>query len=434
MFTFSREELHLRAWAEPIPALAASLGVRATRLRQACRDTDVPLPGPGYWTRLRAGKPVAPTPLPPRGPAKALRITLAAPGRDGVDAWKAELAAPLPEPPVFDEPVDALRARLVAQIGPIHVPPNLERPCRDIRRLLAADDRRRAAGKAGRASPGVEAPLFDTPFERRRLRILNALAFAFGRVGTRLDIGGHAGRDHAVLVGRQQVGFTLDAPFARPGPDGAWSVRPGPEGPLALGLLAEDDVEPASATWTDQDSAPLEVQLTAFATELLVVAETRYRRAEAATHANRIARRVEIAANLAARQADAVRRRDEREALKAEARRQRLLGLAQDWRGARDIRAFVAEVIGELGDAPDPDGTLADWRAWALAEADDLDPALRGDLVRWSADDDDAFERPCGCGARCERDCGCGLRSMCECDCPGEQDRDDEFWLRFPEP
>jgi hypothetical protein len=91
-------------------------------------------------------------------------------------------------------------------------------------------------------------------------------------------------------------------------------------------------------------------------------------------------------------------------------------------------------VIETLGDGQGAVGDLVEWRAWALAEAEALDPATRGGPEPWSPDDDDALKRRCGCGFRCERGCGCGLRMARQCDCPGEQDQDDERWLRFPEP
>jgi hypothetical protein len=242
MHTLSCEALYARAWAEPMPTLAARLGVGASPLRQACHDAGIPMPGRGHWTRLRAGKPVVQAPLPPRGPAIAQRITLAAPGLDGVDAWRAELASPLPDPPDFDEPIEAVRARTAAQLGPITVQPHLERACAGIRRLLVADDVRRAARKARRASPDGEDPLFDSPFEQRRLRLLNSVAFGLGRVGARLDLGGRTGRELAVLVGRQRVTLTLDAPGAL-SVQGEWNVRPRPEGPLVLKITAKGVLE-----------------------------------------------------------------------------------------------------------------------------------------------------------------------------------------------
>lgn len=432
MPTLTREALYARVWAEPMPALAAEFGVPASALRQTCRDADVPLPGRGYWVRLRAGKPVVQTELPPRGPAMAQQVTITPYGLSLLEARQARVAGPLPDPPVFDEPIEAVRARTIARVGAVRALPTLDRACADVRRLVADDDRRRADKAAHRKNPQWEGPRFDSPFERRRLRLLNSLTFGFARVGARLDLRGKTGRDLGVQVGTQRLILTLDAPGARPTLLGDWDTRPGPAGPLALGIAGRRGANDVPPGWIDLDEAPLEDRLADIVVDVLVEAEVRHRAAEIEGHARRIEWRAQIAADLRRRQADAVRRRDEREAMKAQARRERLLGQAEDWRTARDIRGFVAEVLAETRGQPGDDEALAEWRAWALGEADALDPAADG-LQPWVADDDDDFERPCGCGFKCERYCGCGQRMVCECDCPGEQDQDTDHWLRFPE-
>lgn len=432
MPTLSREALYGRAWADPMPTVAASFEVPASALRQACRDADIPLPGSGHWVRLRAGKPVVRTALAPRGPAMAQWVTITPHGLSHLEARQAELAEPLPDPPVFDEPIESVRARTMARVGHVTALHTFDRACADVRRLLAEDDRRRADKAARRGSPYGEGPIFGSPFERRRLRLLNSLAFGFAKVGARLELRGQSRRDLAVRVGTQRLAFTLDAPGAQPTFLGEWQTRPGPVGPLALRITGAPETAGTPDTWMDGDDAPLEAQLADIVVSILVAAEVRHRAAQVAGHARRIEWRAQIAADLVRRQADAVRRRDEREVMKAKARRERLLSQARDWRKARDIRGFVSDVLTEVGEDPDDDDALAEWRAWALAEADALNPLTRGDLAPWGQDDDDDFERPCGCGFKCERVCCCGLSMACKCDYPGEQDQDDDHWLRFP--
>jgi hypothetical protein len=434
MPTLSREALYAQAWAKPMPALAASFGVPASALRQACRDADIPLPGRGHWVRLRAGKPVVQAALPPRGPAMAQQVTITPYGLTALEARQAELEEPLPDPPVFDEPIESVRARTLVRVGSVTALAGLDRACANVRRLLVADDQRRADKAAHRGAPEWEGPRFDSPFERRRLRLLNSLTFAFAKVGARLELQGKTGRDLAVRVGTRRLTLTLDAPGAQATFQGEWTTRPGPAGPLALRIVGGSDADEAPNAWIDRDDAPLEAQLADVVVSMLVAAEVRHRAAEVAGHAHRIAWRAQIAADLVERQADAVRRRDEREIMKAKARRKRLLGQARDWRKARNIRGFVAEVFAQIGGEPDDGGVLAEWRAWALAEADALDPVAGDALEPWRSEDEDAIERPCGCGFRCERWCGCGMSMMCECDCPGERDQDDGGWLRFPAP
>ena len=432
MPTLSREALYAQAWAEPMPALAASFGVPTSALRQACRDADIPLPGRGHWVRLRVGKPVVQAALPPRGPAMAQQVTIRPYGQSSLEERKAELEEPLPDPPVFDEPIESVRARTLVRVGPVTALAGLDRACADVRRLLVADDQRRADKAAHRGAPEWEGPRFDSPFERRRLRLLNSLTFAFAKVGARFELRGKTGRDLAVWVGTWRLTLTLDTPGAQPTFQGEWTTRPGPAGPLALRIVGGSDAEQTPNAWIDRDDAPLEVQLADVVVSMLVAAEVRHRAAEVAGHAHRIAWRAQIAADLVERQADAVRRRDEREVMKAKARRKRLLGQARDWRKARNIRGFVAEVLAQVGGKLDDDSPLAEWRAWALAEADALDPVAGEALEPWRAEDEDDIERPCGCGFRCERPCACGAQMACECECADEPNQDNEFWLHFP--
>jgi hypothetical protein len=432
MPTLSREALYALAWAEPASGLTERYGVPASAFRQACREADIPLPGPGYWARLRAGKPVVRPPLHPRGPAMAQQVTLTPYDLTALQARQAELAGPAPGPPVFDEPIEALRARTRERVGQVKALPGLDRVWPDIRRLLAQDEQQGGAGARRHGGSRRRSPRDDLRFgsalERRRLRLLNALALGLARVGAKLEVRDPGAREIAIRVGSRRLAITLDVAGERAAGD---VERSEPDRPLTLAIVDGSDDE-TPHLWADGDDGPLEGQLSDIVASILVVAEIRHRAAEIAAHARRIEWRAEIAAEMARRQADAVRRRDEREIMKAKARRKRLFGQARDWRKARAIRAFVAEVLAEVGADADPEATLAAWRAWALAEADALDPVTRGGLEPWGQEDKDGIERACGCGFTCERWCGCGLQRLCECACPGEQDLDDDTWLAFP--
>lgn len=49
----TRQTLHARIWAEPVCAVALSLGVSDVGLLKACRRAGVQTPPRGYWTRVR---------------------------------------------------------------------------------------------------------------------------------------------------------------------------------------------------------------------------------------------------------------------------------------------------------------------------------------------------------------------------------------------
>lgn len=49
----TRQTLHDRIWAEPVCAVASSLGLSDVGLLKACRRAGVQTPPRGYWTRAR---------------------------------------------------------------------------------------------------------------------------------------------------------------------------------------------------------------------------------------------------------------------------------------------------------------------------------------------------------------------------------------------
>lgn len=80
---------------------------------------------------------------------------------------------------------------------------------------------------------------------------------------------------------------------------------------------------------------------------------------------------------LAERRAEAARLACEK-AAKAEAeRRKALLQMAADHRAAQDVRAFVDTAIRALHPDAAAAGPAADWAAWALGVADQIDPVGR---------------------------------------------------------
>src|SRR5438132_6961131 len=62
---FTREELYDVVWSESMSKLARRLGLSDRGLAKACARANVPVPGRGYWAKLRHGKRVHRPPLPP---------------------------------------------------------------------------------------------------------------------------------------------------------------------------------------------------------------------------------------------------------------------------------------------------------------------------------------------------------------------------------
>ncbi len=64
METWNRDEIYVEAWEQPLVKVAPKYGISAVALGKVCRKLQIPLPGPGYWTKKEFGKPVERLPLP----------------------------------------------------------------------------------------------------------------------------------------------------------------------------------------------------------------------------------------------------------------------------------------------------------------------------------------------------------------------------------
>ncbi|MGY0780601.1 hypothetical protein ACW7BC_22160 [Azospirillum argentinense] len=97
----------------------------------------------------------------------------------------------------------------------VSVPRALDRPHRLIAALLAADEARREKRARAADPSALDASTFDTPIERRRLRILNCLFLALERAGGKPSLN-RDGRDVRVEVGQSSVPIVLERIAASP--------------------------------------------------------------------------------------------------------------------------------------------------------------------------------------------------------------------------
>ena len=96
----------------------------------------------------------------------------------GRDRWSwgpdpVDLSTPDPPIPTFDETLEDLGTRLRKQIGTVRRTRDLEGAHPRIQKLLDADEQRRAR-QAESQYPTFDDPVFETSFEKRRLRVLTA--------------------------------------------------------------------------------------------------------------------------------------------------------------------------------------------------------------------------------------------------------------------
>lgn len=381
MVEIAREQLYERVWSETAVKLAKELGVSGPGLAKACRKHDIPVPERGYWARLAAGKRVSRRRLPPRGLGMPTVVQFGR-YRYGYQVPEAEMDPDHPPPPAptFSEPMEEVRARVAKVVGRVSFVSSLENAVPAVRQYLEADEERRR--KMAATKYFWDTPKFESPMEQRRLRILNSLAARALQLNFPVSVGGSEARDLSIRVGEQHVGFKLEPAGGAPPASGRGrplkdpvrlrfeiSLRHYPGGPFR--------------EWVDAKGDPLERHLALILVELIVAGERFHR--EHADYRYRwiLEQRQRVLDERRRRAEEAERKRFERIEAAKQAKLDRLVKDARDWRAACDLRAYVAAVEAAHSgqDVEVPDGAagvaLTAWAAWAQSEAARIDPILQ---------------------------------------------------------
>lgn len=383
--TFTRQELFDLVWSEPMKTLAGRFELSDVGLAKACKKANIPRPPRGYWAKLAAGKKVARSALPTRGPGMFDEIEIGG-GRYGYHRSHSEneiLNANV-QPPVFDDSIEEVAERVKATIPRVTVPRFHERAHRQIRRLLDADEERRQKQLASRFPSSWDDPLFDDAFETRRLRVLNAIITALEKADMKPSVQGRYARNLSVGINDINVQFTLDATTQKDDPfrDASIHTR-GSSNILKFQILSWGPSSSVRMSWEDKDKTKLESYLTDIVVELIVSGERQYRKSRQGLYEWMVERKANLLEEIQKRKEEAERKERENLAALEKARVDQLLGDAAAFRQAADIRAFVADVEARFatGDVSVSQGELEAWHTWALAQAERIDPVRSGRFV-----------------------------------------------------
>lgn len=384
----SRRELYELVWSYPLVRLAERFGVSNVAVGKACTQMHVPLPGRGYWARLASGKRVLKTPLPPRPPGLDETVVIG-----GGRYWRysqvrsdEEILAPLPDPPTFDEPIDAVQRRVEKSIGKISAIHTLDNPPPLVAKLLAKDEERRKRYLESSYRSSFDEPFYDSPGQQRRLRLLAGLLRAVARCGCRADIWGTppynaAPTEFAIRVNHQSVPIRVSAPDS-PQKAQAQSGRPRSGVNIKIELYPAQGRNAAERTWQDSDKR-LEQQLGEIAVAIVLAGETQHRDAVIRGYEWRVQSREEYIEKRRKEQEEAERKERERLAELERKRVERLLGEAEALRRARDIRHYVEQVrsLVTITDVGADALSVGRWAEWALSQADKIDPVKSGQFL-----------------------------------------------------
>jgi hypothetical protein len=381
---FTRLELYQLVWSEPLRRLAQRFGISDVAIAKRCRKSNIPLPGKGYWAKKEAGKQVFQSAIPPRGLGQSDVVTFG--GDDRYHSGREEesdeelLTATITPPPAFPDGLSEVTERAKQLVGKVRAA-SLARPHALIARLLHEDEKKREKQKASPYPSHFDAPLFDSPFERRRLRLMNSVFHAFSRCGCTPSLHGREADSLAVQVGDQRVGFTVGP--VKDKPQGQYPPRPVPsDSPMKLELDWYQPPPEIKARWQDEGDSRLEDQIEEIVAGLVVVGEWMYRSSLLRYYEYRRDRQRELKEQIRRRNEEAARKERQRlEKIEAE-RRDQLVAETLAWRQASEIRAYIeAQVTRRKANADSEMLTaLETWASWARAEADRIDPLLRDGL------------------------------------------------------
>jgi hypothetical protein len=376
---FTRRELYDLVWAEPVNALASRFGLSDVGFAKICRRARIPLPPRGYWAKRSAGKRVAPIPFPERGPGMSDLVEIKPPvGRTKPTAGTPSAAEPaLPPPPPVPLAIQQLLEKTRAAVGRVAVTRDLETPHTLIVDALAKDEVRRQ--KMLRNGYSWDKPILDSPYEKRRLRLLQSLFLALEQQHCKPSMGAKTARDVSVRVGEVRVGFSLDSPKAEADRE-PYKYR-GRSRPDSEQLKLQIDLQteyPFQTLWCDLKENPLETQLRDIAAHLIAASEVLL---EQARKRDEEWDRWQVKHELEQKQ---------QAVLKLErARLRELYRDARNWHRAERLRSYIAAV------APGMQAWTVDfdrWKRWALAEADRVDPLLGAESQVRSGSDSESSE------------------------------------------
>jgi hypothetical protein len=374
---FSRKELYDLVWSEPMKTLASRFGISDVALKKTCEHAAIPTPERGYWARKDAGKETVQAPLPGRPLGMSEEVVVARGNDYGYSQWsEAELLGPLPAKPEFQESLESVRERVARTVGEVKVPRTVQSWNSQIERLFKADEQRREKQQASSYPSMWDGPIFDNPFERRRLRILNALSFAVAKFNGKISISGRQGRSVCFSFYSQYIHVRADEPRRVLRYDGMYFTSPvEKDSKLAFCILKSPMSADVHHRWEDDDVEKIETRLSEIYVELVMRAENGTREDAIRHYEWRVTRKAELEEETRRRKIAAEKAERERFQRLEQERIDRLLKSAAALRTANYIREYVAAVQSAIAGRNGPGiPKLHEWVVWALAQAERIDP------------------------------------------------------------
>ena len=360
---WDRDSLYEEVWITPMAKLAKTHGISDVGLAKVCRKLLIPLPGRGYWAKRDAGHPVQKLPLPPLN--EPIRLFKPAPKR---------------EEPKIEDYITAEEQSRIAQTSEIDAEFVLKRGSLSHPLIVQT---REVLGRSNHNAHDLlstNEPCLGLSVSRgvlpRALRLAAALITALEKEGFKISVKNGWKEKTVASLHNQEIGFTIveaidRIPLASPTKGSVlqrvltYAGTPHerrPSGHLGLRVWKPWNAK----SWKDSKRRTLEdllpeIVATFLRIALMGKAEAERRVAEAAAQ--------QRAAEERARQAELIRQEENR--VKALHRAAANLGRAER---IRHLVAAAQKAASAEGHPTEPGTDFGDWLAWALNEADRIDP------------------------------------------------------------
>lgn len=369
------DELRAFAWSAPMRELAVKVDLSDTGLKKLLGSHGIVAPPQGYWNKVHAGKPVPQCPrTPPRRPGEIGQVRL-----DARFAKVLSPAEPIPSAGPFassavPEDLMELRAQELKAIGRVAIPRSLERVHRGLAQILKQEKRRHEKSAGERWH--WDTPKFESPLDKRRLRILNAVFMALGKRGHDGEAHELDGEIHAkAVIGDTHIGLELDVAGRGRAVHSRSGVRSTPNLPATtrLALRVDPDFDgKLGEVWQDDDDGRLETKIASIAATIIAAGERKFR----------LGLR-EAEERLEQRRVLEEKKREEELAARNRRRLEDLRTSGQLLQQAEEIRALVTRVRQAMmdGSVTYDRATVEAWEQWASAEADRIDPIRSGQVM-----------------------------------------------------
>jgi hypothetical protein len=355
---WDRNELYEKVWQLPLRKLAAEYSVSDVALGKICRKLQIPLPGPGHWTKIECGHTIPRPPLPEIEDLPVLVRQIRKPETPILPEDSAEL-----------EKIERIAASAVPAVTKAMLAHPLIEKTKAV--LSGARSNDRGILWAGREVDWLDLRVSEDCLTRA-LRIMATILHMLEQEGCKVVVEKKASESTSAIVCGEQIRFGViersrQIKSAAPSGSSGYvynSIRLEPTGMLSIEVWNYYSGGPQKV-WRDRDSVRLEEQVPKCVAGMMRIALKQ--RAE-----RRAREEVELARQKKIDEVTAELRQIEAEEKKIRA----LKKGAVLWHRAERIRKYIAAVRESAQRKSDQDegNKVLEWAQWAEWQADRLDP------------------------------------------------------------